>query len=61
MDYACLWKRYGDACLLLHSIDDNLINIRLPALTNRFNENHIKDVNGCILLKKIDLLQRAEK
>ncbi|CAF0871759.1 unnamed protein product [Rotaria sp. Silwood1] len=60
-DYACLWKKYGDACMLLHPINDDLIHIRLPSLTKKFDENKIKDVDGCIILKKIDLLQRAQK
>jgi hypothetical protein len=47
--------------MLLHPINDNLIHIRLPPLTNKFDGNKIKDVDGCIVLKKIDLLQRAQK
>ncbi|CAF2759659.1 unnamed protein product [Rotaria sp. Silwood2] len=60
-NYACLWKKYGDACMLLHPINDDLIHIRLPSLTKKFDENKIKDVDGCIVLKKTDLLQRAQK
>ncbi|CAF0802751.1 unnamed protein product [Rotaria sordida] len=60
-NYACLWKKYGDACMLLHPINDALIHIRLPSLTKKFDENKIKDTDGCIVLKKIDLLQRAQK
>lgn len=47
--------------MLLHPINDDLIKIRLPPLTKKFDENKIKDVDGCIGLTKIDLLQRAEK
>jgi hypothetical protein len=47
--------------MLLHPINDDLIQIRLPSLTKKFDENKIKDVDGCILLRKIDLLQRAQK
>jgi hypothetical protein len=47
--------------MLLHSVNDDLINIRLPSLTNKFDENKIKDSDGCILLKKLDLLQRAQR
>jgi ribosome biogenesis GTPase A len=47
--------------MLLHPINDDLIRIRLPSLTKKFDENKIKDVDGCIVLNKIDLLQRAQK
>jgi ribosome biogenesis GTPase A len=47
--------------MLLHPINDDLIHIRLPSLTKKFDENKIKDVDGCIVLNKIDLLQRAQK
>ncbi|CAF3843790.1 unnamed protein product [Adineta steineri] len=60
-NYACLWKKYGDACMLLHPINDDLINIRLPSFTEKFDENKIKDADGYIRLKKFDLLQRAQK
>ena len=60
-DYACLWKKYGDACMLLHPVNDDLIFIRLPSLTKTFDENKIKDANGFIVLRKMDLLQRAQK
>ncbi|CAF3398891.1 unnamed protein product [Rotaria socialis] len=60
-NYACLWKKYGDACMLLHPVNDDLIYIRLPSLTKKFDENKIKDSDGCIVLRKIDLLQRAQK
>ncbi|CAF4366722.1 unnamed protein product, partial [Adineta steineri] len=60
-NYACLWKKYGDACMLLHPINDELINIRLPSFTEKFDENKIKDADGYIRLKKFDLLQRAQK
>lgn len=60
-NYACLWKKYGDACMILHSINDDLIQIRLPSLTKKFDENKIKDTDGCIILNKLDLFQRAQK
>ena len=60
-DYACLWKKYGDACMLLHPVNDDLVFIRLPSLTKTFDENKIKDVEGFIVLRKMDLLQRAQK
>jgi len=47
--------------MLLHPINDNLIHIRLPSLTKKFDENKIKEADGCIVLNKIDLLQRAQK
>jgi hypothetical protein len=47
--------------MLIHPINDNLIHIRLPSLTKKFNENKIKEADGCIILNKIDLLQRAQK
>ncbi|CAF0867411.1 unnamed protein product [Adineta ricciae] len=59
--YACLWKKYGDACMLLHSVNDDLIDIQLPLLSERLDGSKIKDVNNCVHLKKIDLLQRAQK
>jgi hypothetical protein len=54
-------EKYGDACMLLHPINDDLIRIRLPSLTKKFDENKIKEADGCIVLNKIDLLQRAQK
>jgi ribosome biogenesis GTPase A len=47
--------------MLLHPINDDLIHIRLPSLTKKFDENKIKEADGCIVLNKIDLLQRAQK
>jgi len=47
--------------MLVHSINDNLIHIRLPSLTKKFDENKIKEADGCIVLNKNDLLQRAKK
>jgi len=47
--------------MVIHPINDNLIHIRLPSLTKKFNENKIKEADGCIVLNKIDLLQRAQK
>ncbi len=47
--------------MLLHRINDDLIRIRLPSLTKKFDENKIKEADGCIVLNKIDLLQRAQK
>jgi hypothetical protein len=47
--------------MLLHPINDDLIRIRLPSLTKKFDENKIKEADGCIVLNKIDLLQRAQK
>ena len=47
--------------MLLHPIHEDFIQIRLPSLTKKFDENKIKDVDGCIVLRKIDLLQRAQK
>jgi tetratricopeptide (TPR) repeat protein len=47
--------------MLVHRINDDLIYIRLPSLTKKFDENKIKEVDGCIVLNKIDLLQRAQK
>jgi hypothetical protein len=47
--------------MLLHPINDDLIHIRLPSLTKKFDENKIKEADGCIILNKIDLLQRAQK
>ena len=56
-----MWKKYGDACMLLHPVNDDSIHICLPLLTKKFDENKIKDIDGCISLRKIDLLQRAQK
>jgi hypothetical protein len=47
--------------MIVHSINENLIHIRLPTLTKKFDENKIKEADGCIVLNKIDLLQRAQK
>jgi hypothetical protein len=47
--------------MLLHPIDNDLIRIRLPPLTKQFDESKIKEADGCIVLNKIDLLQRAQK
>ena len=47
--------------MLLHPVHDDLIRIRLPSLTKKFDDNKIKDADGCIVLNKIELLQRAQK
>ena len=47
--------------MLLHPINNNLVRIRLPPITKKFDENKIKEADGCIVLNKIDLLQRAQK
>lgn len=47
--------------MLLHPINNDLIRIKLPSITTKFEENKIKDTDGCIVLTKIDLLQRAQR
>ena len=47
--------------MLIHPINNDLIRIRLPPITQKFEENKIKDADGCIVLNKLDLLQRAQK
>jgi hypothetical protein len=47
--------------MLVHRINDGLIRIRLPSLTTKFDGTKIKEADGCIVLNKIDLLQRAQK
>ena len=47
--------------MLLHGVNDKLINIRLPPLSIKQDDNKIKDIDGCIILKKDQLLQRAQR
>ncbi|CAF1230342.1 unnamed protein product, partial [Didymodactylos carnosus] len=59
-EYACLWKKYGDGCMLLHIVKNELVHILLPPLTRKLTEL-TTDTDGCIHLNKIDLLERAQK